>query len=68
MAEGEFAVVPLLRATAGLFAAVSFAVTRRRHELGVRSALGTGRGALPDAPRYRLHASCHAANWDGLIR
>ncbi len=43
---GAFALVSLLRATAGLYGAVSFAVARRRYELGVHSALGAGRGAL----------------------
>ena len=43
---GAFALVSLLLATAGLYGAVSFAVARRRYELGVRSALGAGRGAL----------------------
>ena len=43
---GAFALVALLLATARLYGAVSFAVTRRRHELGVRSALGATRGAL----------------------
>ena len=46
VALGAFAVVSVLLATAGLYGTVSFAVARRRYELGVRSALGASRGAL----------------------
>lgn len=58
-ALGGFALVSLLLATAGLYGAVSFAVARRRFELGVRSALGAGRGAL--IPRACCAAIDHSS-------
>ncbi len=43
---GLYAGIALVLAAAGLFGVVSFAVTRRTPELGIRMVLGAGRGAV----------------------
>jgi putative ABC transport system permease protein len=43
---GGFSLLAMLLACAGIYGVLSFATARRRHELGIRAALGASRAAL----------------------
>ena len=64
---GIFGGLALVMAATGLFALVAYAVSRRTREIGIRMALGAGRGQVLSSVLARTALLCSAGALAGAL-